>query len=343
MPDIQMPAAHPVFPTAKTGVLLVNLGTPDGHDYWSMRRYLHEFLSDRRVIDANPFIWKLILNLVILSIRPFKSGHAYKTVWNNELNESPFLTITRAQTDEVRRQMSARFPNTVYEFAMRYGNPSIESGLMKLKDQGCQKILIFALYPQYAGASSATVYDKAFDVLKQMKWQPAIRTVPTYHDHPVYIDALKQSIDTHLSTLDFAPDMILTSFHGLPKRYLLEGDPYHCFCAKTSRLLREHMNWPQEKWQLTFQSRFGAEEWLQPYTDKTVEALAKSGVKNLALIAPCFVADCLETLEELNIGIRKTFLENGGENFAYIPCLNDTPPGIWVLNTVIENELQGWL
>lgn len=344
MMNSRLPDQHPVVLPPKTGVLLINLGTPDATDYWSMRRYLKEFLSDRRVIDINPIKWQIILNLFILTKRPFTSGHAYASIWDKERNESPLMTITRSQSDKIAERMKNRFPHVVCEWAMRYGNPSIAKGIQSLLDQGCTKILLYALYPQYCAATSASVYDKAFDFLKTLRWQPAVRTVPTYHDNPVYIKALAQSIQAHLKTLPWTPDRIITSFHGVPKRYLMEGDPYHCYCAKTSRLMREELNWPQEKWQLTFQSRFGPEEWLQPYTDITVENLAREGkAKNILVIAPGFVGDCLETLEELNVLLRDSFISNGGVNFSYVPCLNDSALGIDVLQNIIENELQGWI
>ncbi len=343
MPDIRKPADHPPARQPKVGVLMINLGTPDATDYWSVRRYLQEFLSDPRVIDLPRLPWQIILQLFILPRRPFASGHAYKMIWNKEKNESPLLTITRDQGRKVSEWLSEKHPEVVCDWAMRYGNPSIKSRMENLIAQGCDKILLFALYPQYSATTNATVFDKAFDYLKTLKRQPAIRTVPTYHDNPVYIDAIARSVESHLSTLGWAPDAIVASFHGLPKRYLTEGDPYHCFCAKSARLIREKLDIPQDKWHHTFQSRFGAAEWLRPYTDQTVEELAKKGVKNIAVVAPGFVADCIETYEELNIRLRETFLENGGENFTYIPCLNDSDAGIGVFKDVISRELQGWI
>jgi ferrochelatase len=335
-----LPANHPSVQTPKTGVLLINLGTPDATDYWSMRRYLKEFLSDRRVIDINPFIWQIILNVFVLTRRPFKSGHAYDTIWNRELDESPLRTITRSQTEKTIERLNDN--NIVCDWAMRYGNPSIASGIDRLRAKGCQRILLYALYPQYCAATSATVYDKAFSHLKTLNWQPAIRTVPTYHDDAVYIGAIGRSIQNHLKTLSWQPEKILMSFHGVPERYLLEGDPYHCFCQKTSRLVQEYLKYPGDQWQITFQSRFGPEKWLQPYTADKVIELAKKGIKNIAVIAPGFVADCLETLEELNIALRESFLEHGGQNFTYIPCLNDGVPGIDVIHHIVQKELRGW-
>ena len=342
-PDMRYtPNGHPQIAMGKIGILLINLGTPDATDYWSMRRYLKEFLSDRRVIEVNPVVWWFILNVFVLTRRPFSSGEAYRTIWNNELDESPLRTITRSQADKVKAAFD-NYPQVVVDWAMRYGNPSIKSGIENLKDQGCDRILLFPLYPQYAAATTATVYDKAFDALKEMRWQPTIRGVPPYHDDPYYIRSLAISLRTSLSQLDFAPDVILASFHGLPQEYFDKGDPYHCQCAKTTRLLRESMGYNESQLRLTFQSRFGNAEWLQPYTDKTVEALAKEGVKNLAIITPGFASDCVETLEEIAGENGDIFKENGGENFAAIPCLNDTDAGLQVLSSIIRRELGGWL
>ncbi len=336
------PADHPDVPAARIGILIVNLGTPDGTSYWPMRRYLKEFLSDRRVIETNRAIWWPILNLVILTKRPFSSGHAYESIWNRERDESPLRTITRSQADKLAACYAVE-PRFLVDWAMRYGQPAIADRLDAMRQAGCDRILVFPLYPQYAAATTATVCDKAFDALKSMRWQPAIRTVPPYHDDPVYIDALATSIRTHLATLDFEPEVVLASFHGLPKDYLLKGDPYHCQCAKTARLLRDALGWDEGRLRLTFQSRFGRAEWLQPYTDKTVEALAKDGVKRIAIVTPGFVADCVETLEEIAVLNRDVFIENGGEKFAAIPCLNDSDEGIRVLRHVIDRELGGWV
>lgn len=343
MPDIQKPANHPKVTTPKVGVLMINLGTPDATDYWSVRRYLKEFLSDPRVIDLPKLPWQIILQLFVLPRRPFASGHAYKLIWNKEKNESPLRTITRAQSEAISAWLKSEQPNVVCDWAMRYGNPSIKSKIEDLINQGCDKILLFAFYPQYSATTNATVFDKAFDYLKTLKRQPAIRTVPTYHDNPVYIEAVANSVKTHLASLPWKPDAVIASFHGLPKRYLLEGDPYHCFCAKSGRLIREALQYPESEFHVTFQSRFGATEWLKPYTDETVEKLAKSGVKNIVVLAPGFVADCIETYEELNIRLQETFKENGGENFSYIPCLNDSEDGIAVFKEIISNELKGWI
>ena len=326
----------------KIGVLLVNLGTPDDTDYWSMRRYLKEFLSDRRVIEANPLLWWLVLNGIVLTTRPSKSGEAYRSIWNEELDESPLRTITRSQAEKVADKLGHR-EEIVIDWAMRYGNPSIASGVEALINQGCEKLLVFPLYPQYAAATTATVNDTVFDKLKTMRWQPALRTVPPYPKDPVYIEALAQSITVHLAEIDFEPEVIVASYHGLPKAYVDKGDPYQCQCFDTSDALREALGPLGDKLKTTFQSRFGRAEWLQPYTDKTVEALARDGVKRMAILTPGFAADCVETLEEINGEAREIFLEHGGEQFSFIPCLNDSDGGIRVLVHLIERELKGWI
>jgi ferrochelatase len=338
------PADHPPVAQPKVGVLLVNLGTPDATDYWSMRRYLNEFLSDKRVIDYPDWKWQPLLQLIILSKRPFSSGEAYRGIWNTERDESPLLTITRDQTEKTRARLKTKYGDrVVVEFAMRYGNPSTESVIRKLKDQGCERIVFFPLYPQYAAPTTATANDQAFRALMKMNWQPALRTVPTYHDHPLYIDALAQSVERAYAGLETRPDVLVTSYHGLPKRYLLEGDPYHCFCRKTSRLMRERLGWAEDDLVVTFQSRFGKEEWLQPYTVEEVARLAEAGKKNLAIMAPAFSADCVETLEEINEEIKESFLHAGGEIFTYIPCLNDDEAHIDLFIDIIEREGAGWL
>jgi protoporphyrin/coproporphyrin ferrochelatase len=340
-----LPEDHPAIKPARIGVLLLNLGTPDGTDYWSMRRYLKEFLSDKRVIDVNPLIWKPLLNLVILTSRPFHSGRAYAAIWNRDKDESPLRTITRSQSEKLSAALARALPDQelIVEWAMRYGRPSTGAAIRRMVEAGCTRLLLFALYPQYAAASTATAYDQAFRALMRERWQPAIRTVPPYHDHPPYIEALARSIEAHLDGLSWRPDVVLASFHGLPKRYLLLGDPYHCQCAKTARLLRSRLGWDENRLRLTFQSRFGREEWLQPYTDETVRSLAAAGIKNLAIVAPGFAADCLETLEELAIAARESFLEHGGANFTYIPCLNDGDDHLALLTAIVTRELSGWL
>ena len=336
-----LPADHPKVKDEKIGVLLLNLGTPDGYDYWSMRRYLSEFLSDTRVIDYPRWFWQPLLQGIILTSRPFRSGAAYKSIWNHEKDESPLKTYTRSLTEKIQKQFGKK--EIIFEWGMRYGNPSTEAGIKSLTDQGCTKILFFALYPQYSAPTTATAYDKCFDVLKTLKRQPAVRTAPTYHDDEGYINALADSIAKHLKKTKSKPEKILMSFHGVPKRYLMEGDPYHCLCCKTSRLVKEKLGYSDDVWMTTFQSRFGPEEWLQPYTDKTLEKLAHEGVKRVAIASPAFAVDCLETLEELAMEGKEEFIEAGGEEYTYIPCLNDSKAHVDMLATLIKKELKGWL
>jgi ferrochelatase len=326
----------------KIGVLLINLGTPEGTSYWPMRRYLKEFLSDRRVIEVNPVLWWILLNGIILSTRPGKSGHAYEQIWNRELNESPLKTITRSQAEKLAGRL-AHVPQVIVDWGMRYGLPPVGERIAALKDQGCDRILLFPLYPQYSASTTATALDKAYDALKAMRWQPAVRTVPPYFDNPAHIEALAQSLQHHLSTLSWVPDMILASFHGLPKDYFMAGDPYHCQCMKTARLLAERMNMPRDKLMVVFQSRFGKAEWLQPYAQQTVEELPGKGVKKLLMITPGFSSDCVETLEEVAIGLKETFEEAGGEQFSVVPCLNDSEPSITMLESIVREELKGWI
>jgi ferrochelatase len=341
---VSLPPDHPPVKTGRVGVLLTNLGTPEGTDFWNMRRYLKEFLSDRRVIETNPLVWWPILNLIILTIRPGKKGKDYASIWNNERNEGPLKTITRSQAEKLQAHLSAvAGDRVVVDWAMRYGFPAIKDRIEALMAQGCDRILVVPLYPQYAGATTATANDHVFRALMKMRWQPTIRIAPPYHDNPAYIEALTTTLKAGLAKLDWEPEAILVSFHGMPKDYLLRGDPYHCQCAKTWRLMREAMDWPKERFIMTFQSRFGPDEWLKPYTDETVEGLAKRGIKNLAIIAPGFSADCLETLEELDGENRHIFTDNGGEKFAYIPCLNDSDEGLDVIRAIADRELQGWL
>ena len=342
--NVHLPADHPPVKRERVGVLLANLGTPDGYDYWSMRRYLNEFLSDRRVIDYSPWIWQPLLQLVILSKRPFSSGAAYKSIWNEAQGESPLMTITKAQTEKIREAMAARYgDDVIVDFCMRYGNPSTKSKVRVLAERGCRKILFFPLYPQYAGATSATANDQFFRALMDEKWQPPVRTVPAYYDRPSYIDALAKSVERSYGAMDTKPDILVCSYHGVPQRYLMEGDPYHCQCQKTTRLLKERLGWDDTQIKTTFQSRFGPEEWLQPYTVEEVARLAEQGKKRIAVIAPAFSADCIETLEEINEEIRESFEHAGGEHFTYIPCLNDDDAHIAALSETIEDNLKGWL
>jgi len=335
------PAAHPPVRHGRIGVLLLNLGTPDATGYWPMRRYLKEFLSDRRVIEVNPIIWWFVLNLIVLTRRPFASGDAYRLIWNKERNESPLRTITRSQSEKIAAILS-KDPRIETDWAMRYGNPSVASRLEALKQKGCDRILLFPLYPQYSSATTATACDKAFDALKTMRWQPAIRVVPPYYADPVYVDALAASTRKNLGSLDFEPEVVIASFHGLPEAYFEKGDPYYCHCAKTARLLREALGWPEERLKLTFQSRFGRAEWLKPYTAETIGQLARSGIKRLAVITPGFAADCIETLEEMGIRGAETFRANGGEKYAALPCLNDSSASIAALSAIVKRELGGW-
>ncbi len=337
------PADHPTVKPRKIGVLIANLGTPDGTDYKSMRRYLNEFLSDRRVIDYPAWKWQPILQGIILTVRPNKSGAAYKSIWNEELDEGPLLTITRNQTDKIRAALADLGDQIVVDFCMRYGNPSTDAAIRRLKDQGCDRILFFPLYPQYAAPTTATANDHAFRTLMKMNWQPAIRTVPHYFEDDAYLDALANSVREAYDSMDQKPDHLVCSYHGVPLRYLMDGDPYHCQCQKTTRLLTERLGWGSDHLITTFQSKFGPEEWVGPATVDHVAELAQRGKKNIAVIAPAFSADCLETLEEINEEIRESFEHAGGETFTYIPCLNDRDDHITALTGIIRNELKGWI
>jgi ferrochelatase len=328
---------------ARIGVLVVNLGTPDATDAASVRRYLREFLSDARVIEDQGLIWKFVLNAVILTTRPRRKALDYEKIWNRERNESPLKTVTRSQAAKLRATLDPIDPTVMVDWAMRYGNPSLDSRIEALAMAGCERILLLPLYPQYAAATTATVCDSAFAALLKLRDQPALRVVPPYYDEPVYIEAVAGSIEAGLKRLPFRPELILASFHGIPKSYVEAGDPYPDHCQATVRLLRERLKLDDSKLMLTYQSRFGRAEWLQPYTDKTVEALAQRGVKNLAVVMPGFAADCLETLEEIAVENAHIFKQNGGENFAAIPCLNDSEGGMAVLSHLVLRELQGWI
>ena len=335
---------HPAVMPRKVGVVIANLGTPDATDYWSMRRYLNEFLSDKRVIDYPSWKWQPLLQLIILTKRPFSSGEAYRGIWNTEKDESPLLTVTREQRDLLEVELAGAYGDRVLvDFAMRYGNPSTPSVLKRMQEQGCDRILFFPLYPQYAAPTTATANDQAFRALMEMNWQPALRTVPAYFDDPDYISVLGASIEDVYATLPTRPDVLVASYHGVPKRYLMDGDPYHCQCQKTTRLLQEHLGWPKEEIITAFQSKFGPEEWVGPATVDFVADLAKAGKKNIAVVAPAFATDCVETLEEINEEIKESFEEAGGETFTYIPCLNARPDHIAVLKGIIQRELAGWL
>jgi protoporphyrin/coproporphyrin ferrochelatase len=336
------PPDHPPVAAGHIGVLIVNLGTPDQANAPSVRRYLKQFLSDRRVIEDNSLLWKLVLNGIILTFRPRIKALDYQKIWNRDRNESPLRTITRSQSQKLAAAIAPLGSKIVVDWAMRYGEPAIGARLEALVEAGCERILVVPLYPQYAAATTATVCDEAFRALMRMRRQPAIRTVAPYHDDGVYIDALAASIEKTLATLSFTPQIILASYHGIPKDYFLKGDPYYCHCAKTTRLLRARLGYDDKKLIMTFQSRFGRAEWLSPYTIQTVQELAERGIKNVVAVTPGFAADCLETLEEIAVENADVFKRYGGENFAVVPCLNDSDDGVKVIASIVRRELQGW-
>ena len=328
---------------SRIGVLLVNLGTPDATGYWAVRRYLKEFLSDRRVIEENRLKWWLVLNLIILTVRPGRKGRDYDKIWNKERNELPLKTITRSQSDRLDEMMDKLDKRIRVDWAMRYGNPSIASRLEALVAQSCERILIVPLYPQYAAPTTATVCDEVFRALTRMRFQPTIRVAAPYFAESAYIDALAASINAALAKLAYKPDAIIASFHGMPEDYVAKGDPYLQQCTETTVLLRKKLKLDDERLIMTFQSRFGTAEWIKPYTDATVKSLAERGMKNIAVVTPGFSADCLETLEEIAMENADIFRQAGGENFATIPCLNDTPGGMAVIRDVVARELKGWI
>jgi protoporphyrin/coproporphyrin ferrochelatase len=336
------PDAAPA-PAGKIGVLLVNLGTPDAADAAAVRRYLKEFLTDPRVIENQGPLWDIVLNGIILRIRPRRKARDYAKIWNREKNESPLKTITRSQAEKLGRMLEPFGSHILVDWAMRYGNPSIAARLGELVAQGCERILILPLYPQYCAATTATVGDEVFRVLTRMRYQPAVRFAPPYYNDALYIDALASSSRAAVSGLGFEPDVILASFHGIPQAYVDKGDPYYVHCIETMRLLRGKLALDETKLLLTFQSRFGRAQWLEPATDQTVKQLAQKGVKSIAVITPGFSADCLETLEEIAVENAHIFRRHGGANFAAIPCLNDSPPGMQVIAQIVERELKGWL
>jgi ferrochelatase len=326
---------HPPIKFGRTGVLIINLGTPDTTNWIDIRKYLKEFLSDKRVIEVNPIIWQIILNLFILTFRPSKTAKAYKEIWMKEENISPLLYYTKKQTEKI--SSSIKKENIIIDFAMRYGNPSIKSKISKLHEQGCENLVILPLYPQYAAATTATVCDEVYRALMKMRWQPSLKIIPHYESNPLYIDALVNSINKKISEINWKPDLIIASYHGIPKKYFDKGDPYHCYCYKTSRLISEKFN--SIEIITTFQSRFGPQEWLQPYTDKTLETLPKKGKRNILTICPGFASDCVETLEEIQIQGKESFLDSGGKNFDMIPCLNDNDDHILLLKSLIEKSI----
>ncbi len=316
---MNQPNKHPIIPKEKTGILLINLGTPDSTGWWDIRRYLKEFLSDRRVIELNPILWQFILNFFILTFRPSKTAKAYKEIWMEEENMSPLRYFTQMQTLKLQKRIEKE--TIEIDYAMRYGNPGIKERMNEMREKGCQNIIILPLYPQYAAATTASVCDEVYRSLMQMRWQPSLQIIPHYESNQIYIKALKKSVIKTLKKIKWKPDIIVASYHGIPQKYFEKGDPYHCYCQKTSRLLEESL---KIKIPLitTFQSRFGPDEWLQPYTDKTFETLPAEGKKNILVICPGFASDCVETLEEISIQGKESFMENGGKNFQMIPCLN---------------------
>ena len=326
---------HPKVNFGKTGVLLINLGTPDSTDWLDIRKYLKEFLSDRRVIELNPFIWQIILNVFILNLRPSKTAKAYKEIWMKKENMSPLRYYTIMQTKKLLDRINSK--DLIVDYAMRYGNPSIKSKISKLHNAGCEKLIILPLYPQYAAATTATVCDEVFRTLMEMRWQPSLQIIPHYESEPLYIKALNNSLSKKISTLSWRPDIIIASYHGIPQKYFNKGDPYHCYCHKTSRLLREQFK--DIEIITTFQSRFGPEAWLKPYTDKTLERLPSEGKKNVLVICPGFSSDCVETLEEISIQGKESFLKSGGENFDIVPCLNDGDDHINLLEKLTRDVL----
>ncbi len=328
-------AEHPAVNFGKTGVLIVNLGTPDSTSWFDIRKYLKEFLSDRRVIEVNPIIWQIILNVIILTFRPSKTAKAYKEIWMKDKNISPLLHYTQRQAEKLSSLITEK--NLIIDYAMRYGNPSIRSKISTLHEMGCENLIILPLYPQYAAATTATVCDEVYRTLMKMRWQPSLRIVPHYESDPLYIGALVNSLNRKVKEINWKPDLILASYHGIPQKYFDKGDPYHCYCHKTTRLISEKFTSVEIK--TTFQSRFGPEKWLQPYTDKTLESLPKEGKKNVLAICPGFSSDCVETLEEIQIQGKESFLDSGGENFDMVPCLNDNEDHIILLRSLIQKNL----
>ena len=327
-----METDHPQVKFGKTGVLLINLGTPSSTSWLDIRKYLKEFLSDRRVIEINPFVWKIILNLFILTLRPSKTARAYKKIWMKEKNMSPLRYYTEMQSTKLNKKIGSE--KVIVDYAMRYGQPSIKYKIENLKNLGCENIVILPLYPQYAAATTATVCDEVYRSLSKMRWQPSLQIIPHYESEPLYIEAISQSIEKKINQIKWMPDLIMASYHGIPKKYFEKGDPYHCYCHKTTRLIKEKMNL-KIPIMTTFQSRFGPQEWLQPYTDKTLEKLPKEGKKNILVICPGFASDCVETLEEISIEGKSSFIESGGENFDFIPCLNDNDKHIELFKSLI--------
>ena len=333
---MKLPNKHPRLPQRKTGVLLINLGTPDSTKWWDIRKYLKEFLSDKRVIEVNPILWQLILNIFILTFRPAKTAKAYRKIWMKKQNMSPLRYFTKKQTTNLQKRMKSK--SIEIDYAMRYGNPAIAKKVSELKEKGCQEMIILPLYPQYAAATTATVCDEVYRTLMKMRWQPSLQVIPHYESEPLYIKALAGSIKKTLKEIDWTPDVIVASYHGVPKKYFDKGDPYHCYCQKTTRLLIEHMK-ISIPIVTTFQSRFGPDEWLKPYTDETIDNLPNEGKKKVLVICPGFASDCVETLEEISIEAKESFMENGGEKFITVPCLNHNKEHIDLLEYLVKKHL----
>ena len=327
---------HPEIKFGKTGVLIINLGTPNSTNWFDIRKYLKEFLSDRRVIEVNPFLWQIILNLFILTFRPSKTAKAYKKIWMRDKNMSPLRYYTEMQSKKLNEKIGNE--NLIVDYAMRYGDPSIRSKIINLKDNGCENLVVLPLYPQYAAATTATVCDEVYRSLSKMRWQPSLQIIPHYESEPLYINAVCNSIENKIKQINWKPDLVMASYHGIPKKYFEKGDPYHCYCHKTTRLVSEKLNL-KIPIITTFQSRFGPQEWLQPYTDKTLETLPKEGKKNILVICPGFASDCVETLEEISMEGKASFIEQGGENFDFIPCLNDNDNHIELFKFLITKYI----
>jgi ferrochelatase len=333
------PPEHPPVAFGRVGVVLLNLGSPEAPTAAAVRPYLRQFLSDPRVVELPRIIWSVVLNGFVLRTRPKETARAYAAIWDREANDSPLRAITRAQTDKLAKRLAGR---AVVDFAMRYGEPSIPTVLARMRAAGCDRLLIAPLYPQYSSATTGTALEEVFRVLAAERWMPAIRTLPPYHDHPAHVAALARSIEEQLRALPFEPERLVLSFHGMPTATLLKGDPYHCQCRKTARLVADAIGMA-DRLEVTFQSRFGPAEWLQPYTEPRLVALAQSGVRRVAIACPGFSADCLETLEEIALEARDAFLEAGGTDYAYLPCLNDSRAGMSMLERLVSQELEGWV
>ena len=334
------PKDHPAIAIGKTGVLLVNLGTPSAPTPAAVRTYLQEFLSDRRIVDLPRAVWLPILHGVILNIRPAKTAAAYRSIWLDEPAESPLRRYTREQAEKLQGRLGG---TVAVDWAMRYGAPSVKDRLNALAQSGCDRILVTPLYPQYSATTTASVHDAVFDAVRAMRWQPTLRFTPAYHDEPAYISALAAVTRRRLDALSWEPERVLLSFHGLPERYFLAGDPYHCHCQKTARLLRKAMGWSDTFAPIAFQSKFGREKWLEPATTDVLNDLSSAGVKQVAIVTPGFVSDCIETLEEIGIAAREQFEGGGGEAFDAVPCINAEKEAIDLLETLVRRELAGWI